>query len=363
MNILFDINHPGQVHLFRNSIKELEYRNHKVVVTIKNIPSAIELLKHYQIEYIYLGEKSDKLWGKGFNQLKYDLKLWKILKSYKIDLAIGSSITVDHASFFCRTKSLHFSDDDPDVVPFVVKYAHPFTDNILCPDCLDFPEHKEKVIQYSGYHELAYLHPKRFKPDPSVLSKLNLIEEEPFFILRFNVFKAHHDVGNHGLSLAQKLLIIDELKQKGRIFITTEREIEPELKKYQLRIPPEDIHSLLSFSSLFIGDSQTMTSEAAVLGIPSIRCNTFAGRISYLEEEEKRYDLTYAFLPNNFDLLLVQLRTLLSNHALKNEWQTKRRKMLEDKIDVTAFMVWFFENYPKSVQIMKENPDYQFNFR
>lgn len=30
--------------------------------------------------------------------------------------------------------------------------------------------------------------------------------------------------------------------------------------------------------------------------------------------------------------------------------------MLSDKIDVTAFMVWFIENYPKSAKIMKENP-------
>ena len=44
---------------------------------------------------------------------------------------------------------------------------------------------------------------------------------------------------------------------------------------------------------------------------------------------------------------------------------------LEDKIDVTAFMpvlskvegVWFIENYPKSIKVMRENPDYQFNFK
>jgi hypothetical protein len=37
--------------------------------------------------------------------------------------------------------------------------------------------------------------------------------------------------------------------------------------------------------------------------------------------------------------------------------------MLRDKIDVTAFMVWFIENYPDSVNIMKENPEYQDRFR
>lgn len=37
--------------------------------------------------------------------------------------------------------------------------------------------------------------------------------------------------------------------------------------------------------------------------------------------------------------------------------------MLQDKIDVTAFMVWFIENYPKSVEIIKDNPKYQYNFK
>ena len=36
--------------------------------------------------------------------------------------------------------------------------------------------------------------------------------------------------------------------------------------------------------------------------------------------------------------------------------------MLKEKIDVTAFMVWFIENYPESAKIMKENPDYQLRF-
>jgi len=37
--------------------------------------------------------------------------------------------------------------------------------------------------------------------------------------------------------------------------------------------------------------------------------------------------------------------------------------MLADKIDVTAFFVWFIENYPDSAKIMKENPDYQYKFK
>ena len=54
---------------------------------------------------------------------------------------------------------------------------------------------------------------------------------------------------------------------------------------------------------------------------------------------------------------------LLQKTDLKKEWLLKKEKFLADKIDVTAFLVWFIENYPQSAKTMKENPDYQFRFR
>jgi hypothetical protein len=36
--------------------------------------------------------------------------------------------------------------------------------------------------------------------------------------------------------------------------------------------------------------------------------------------------------------------------------------MLSEKIDVTAFLVWFVQHWPESFSIMKQNPDYQNRF-
>ena len=47
----------------------------------------------------------------------------------------------------------------------------------------------------------------------------------------------------------------------------------------------------------------------------------------------------------------------------KEEWQDRGKKMLSDKIDVTAFLVWFVENYPESAKVLKDNPDYQYKFK
>ena len=58
-------------------------------------------------------------------------------------------------------------------------------------------------------------------------------------------------------------------------------------------IPPESIHSLLYYAKMFIGDSQTMTTEAAILGTPALKCNTFAGKLSVPNELEEKYNLCY----------------------------------------------------------------------
>lgn len=361
MNILIDIAHPAHVHLIKNTYYELMNKGHKVIVTVKDIPSAIQLLNILEIPFIYLGGKSDSLIGKAFLQLKFNYLLWKVVLREKIDIAFGSSLTVAQLSKYTKVKSIILDDDDDDVEPLFVKYAHPAADHILSPACTI--RRTQKMIGYSGYHELAYLHPNRFNPDESVLSEIGVLPGEKYFILRFNAFKAHHDVGVQGLSLENKRQLISLLERYGKVFITTERNIDDEFKPYQLKVSPDKAHSLMYYATMLVGDSQTMTSEAAVLGTPAIRCNTFVRRISYLEEEEFKYNLTYGFLPENSDSLFLKINELLEMPNLKNEWKNRRENMLKDTIDVTAFFTWFIENYPESAQIMRENPDYQYKFK
>lgn len=361
MNILIDIAHPAHVHLIKNTYFELIRRGHKVVVAVKDIPSAIQLLRIFEIPYINLGGKSDSLIGKALLQLKFNFSLWKIVLREKIDIAFGSSLTVAQLSKFTKVKSIILDDDDDEVEPLFVKYAHSVADIILSPACAI--RKTNKVIRYSGYHELAYLHPNHFLPDPEVLTEIGLKWDEKYFILRFNAFKAHHDVGVQGLSIENKRKIIERLSSEGKVFITTERDIDDEFKPYQLIISPEKAHSLMYYATMLIGDSQTMTSEAAVLGTPAMKCNSFAGRLSVPNELENKYNLCYSFLPENSNLFFEKIEELLKVPNLKLIWNERKDSFFSDKIDVTAFFVWFIENYPESANIMRKNPDYQYNFK
>ena len=215
MNILIDIAHPAHVHLIRNTYSELIKRGHKVFVTVKDIPAAKLLLEQYQIPYIYLGGKNDSLIGKVFMQLIYNLKIWWLVLSEKIEIGFGSSLTMTHISRITKMHSIILDDDDDEAEPLFVKYAHPFADVVLSPACVS--RASKNGIAYNGYHELAYLHPRRFTPDSSVLTEIGLKEGDIYFILRFNAFKAHHDVNVHGLSIENKRRLIACLEKKGKV--------------------------------------------------------------------------------------------------------------------------------------------------
>jgi uncharacterized protein len=363
MNIIVDICHPGQVHLLRNLINKLKENNHVVIVTVKHIPSAIQLLELYNINFVNLGYKSDSIVEKALYQIIYNYKVLKLVQKYKIELGIGSSVTLAQVSRISKMNSILLDDDDDDVEPLIVRYAHPLADVILSPSALINHRKRNNTVFYNGYHELAYLHTSLFTPDVSVLEDAGIKPGERYFILRFNSFKAHHDKDAKGLSFECKRKIIDILKPQGKVFISTEGAIYPEFEQYKISIPPHKIHSFLYYSTLFIGDSQTMTSEAAMLGVPSIRSNSFVGRISYLEEEEHKYGLTYGYKPEDQTKMFEKIIDLLNRPNLRDEWQKKRFIMLNEKINVTQFLLWFVENYPESMTMMKNNPSFADSFK
>jgi len=128
-------------------------------------------------------------------------------------------------------------------------------------------------------------------------------------------------------------------------------------------VKPSDIHHLLAFSDIYIGDSQSMAVEAAVLGTPSIRFNDFAEKISVLKELEHRYKLTISIDSGNTQKLLDTVDAMLATKALKQIYRDRKEKMIADKINVSEFMVWFIEHFPESIKTIRRNPSVQEKFR
>jgi hypothetical protein len=208
--------------------------------------------------------------------------------------------------------------------------------------------------------ELASLHPNRFTPNPTVLTELGLTEGDPFIIIRFVSWQASHDVGQHGIR--DKVRLVKALEPYGRVLITSEGALPEELQPYQIRVSPEKLHDLLYYATLYVGEGATTASECAVLGTHAIYVNTLG--LGYITEEDERYHLVSDFSGRvcTDETVLDEIRKLLGNKNLKQEGKRKRELLLLERCDVTAFMVWFIDHYPESIDLMKNNPEIQQQF-
>ena len=96
---------------------------------------------------------------------------------------------------------------------------------------------------------------------------------------------------------------------------------------------------------MVIGDSQTMSAEAGVLGTPFTRYNDFVGKIGYLRELEEVYKLGFGITPDYPEKLLVKAEELASGSDIKSVFQKRREKMLTEKIDVADFLYEVVEKF------------------
>lgn len=365
MYIYFVLNHPAHYHLFKHSIKELSNHGHSCEIFIRPKDVLKELLDFDKIEYNVLSdvEKNSKriIVSSIFGLLKKNIALSKFILKNKPDLMVGTDWAITILGRLFNIPSLVLNEDDTLATP-ENKIFYPLAKTLLLPDCCDRGLWKNKRISYSGYHELAYLHPNKFIYDDEIINKYVGINKS-YIILRLVKLTSSHDKGKKGLGFNTIGKIISLYKEKYKILISFEGDIPEEFAKYSFNFNPIYMHHFLAGASLVIGDSQTMVAEAAVLGTPAIRFNDFVGKLSYLDDIENKYGLAFGFKTSEQDKLFLKLEELSNSKDLKALWHKKINRLFKDKIDVTAFMVWFIEDYPKSLRIIKKNPDYQYNFR
>ncbi|MBK7712575.1 MAG: DUF354 domain-containing protein [Bacteroidales bacterium] len=325
------------------------------IILIKKKDILEELLTRSNLPYINIlpeGRKDNKT-GIALGVLKRDLRLFTLCLKNRPDILIGTSAEIGHIGTLLRIPSINVNEDDAGAVPLFSKLSYPFSTHILSPVVCNNGRWEKKSIKYHGYHELAYLHPDDFKPSKEIAGKY-VSFEKPYFLIRFAKLNAHHDSGVSGITDKLALKIIDILKPFGNICITSERELDNIFEPYRLQIDPLDIHHVMAFASLYIGDSQTMAAEAGVLGIPFVRFNGFVGRLGYLTELEDKYQLGYGIRPSEPDRLLQVINDLVRMDNRSEIFKERRFNMLKDKIRVSEFMVWLIENYPLSLKYLVE---------
>lgn len=325
---LFYMGHPAHYHNVKHVAGELNAKGHRIIFVARKKDVLFELLDKVPFKTIYLNARnsSGKL-GLFWNVFKREFRMLGICLRYRPKVLIGTDIVITHVAKLLGRKSIVLNEDDASQVPFLAKYGFKYSTHTLSPHCCDISPYEHKKVGYQGYHELAYLHPDFFTPDKQRIETLN--PDEPYFILRFAQLDAHHDDGKKGISDEVAWQLIRRLEGIGRVFLTSERKLGTKLEPFRISISPKEIHHALSFAKMYIGDSQTMAAEAAVLGTPSIRFNDFVGKLGYLEELEHRFELTFGIKTDSIDQLFEKVEELLKDDQLEEKWTSRQRAMLQ----------------------------------
>ena len=351
MHILVDISHPAHVHFFRNAIKLWQNNGHRITIASRNKDITIRLLEEYGFHHTCLSKARQGIVGLAFELLEHEGGLYRLLRHAPPDifLEIGGTFIV-HAAKLLRKPSVVFYDTENATISNAITY--PFATAICTPSCYQGKVGR-RHITYNGYHELAYLHPIRFSPNPTCLTKLGVKQVDTFSIIRFVNWSAGHDVAQKGFSLQAKIRLVKELERYGPVFITSEAPLPSELRSFRFPLSSSLIHHVMAFSTLYVGESATMASECSVLGVPAIFVSP-VGR-GYTNEQEKKYGLCYTISDKQEDKAIYLANQLMQNKMLKKQWQQKRQKMLQDKIDVTKWMDHFIEQFVVNKGTLKGN--------
>ena len=335
MRICFTIQRPPHVHFFREAIDQLARDGHEVFVFVRDSEITTSLLDAYGIEHTVLTDNlTGSLPGLALTQLTFEVKLTRHLRRIDPDVVSGvGGLSAAHAASAVGARSIAFTDTEHATLSNTL--MKPFVDEVYTPDCFH-AQLGNGHVRYPGYHELAYLHPNRFTPDPTVFDATDLDPEQPIVILRLAGWEAAHDIGANGID--DPITVIDRLEAAGaQVRLTAESDLNGSVEAYELDIPPERFHDLLAHATLYLGEGATTAAESAVLGTPAVYVNSL--RMGYTDELEARYRLLFNCQGSYRREQAVTTAERLLDRLDRSDFEARRARLLEEKVDTTEVIV------------------------
>lgn len=362
MKIHISINHPAHVHYFKNFIKIMEKKGHSFVVTNRDSKIINQLLDAYGIEHIIRNKRPNNM--NKFSRILVTLRAlifscWLEIK-YKTDLSLGfASLSCAFAAWVRRKPSILLDDTEHNKTNRNLYLK--FCSNVLTPFYYGL-NIGEKQIFMNAYIEQLYLHSKNFVENESVLELYGL-EKGKYILFRYIAYDAWHDKDAQPISMEDRKELVCRLAEKYKVCVSLESSVkDPFFDKYLLKNKPEHMHDIMDNCAFMIVEGATMASEAAMLGVPYIYINPLQN-LGYIKEQVKDYP-DFFYMSTDIEEVNKIIDGKLVGFIDNNERRDEIRRDIEFKtINPTDFLVWFVENYPESVKIMKENPQYQFNFK
>jgi len=351
MRILIDILHPAHVHFFRNFIREAKSHGHSICVTARDKEMTLELLRTYQIEHLVLTRQAKGSIGLAFELIKHSFLVWRVARKFQPDLMIGiMAPCIAIAGLALKTKVIAVYDNESAKLTNRVVYR--LVDAYITP--VAFTQHLgPKQVRYSGYHELAYLHPNYFAPNVELVRDIKRKYPSQIFFVRFVGWWSSHDRGEKGFSLEGKRALLDLLSGYGTVILSSEAPLPKEFKAYESNFPASMIHHVLVCADLFVGESSTMASEAAILGCHSIYISKTGRGVN--DEQARLYRHAEYYTDRQESVLFRRLEGLLNDSEIKNNAKSGASKLVESTIDITQKLLNLADEMDNNNAIQNRN--------
>ncbi|QFU85019.1 DUF354 domain-containing protein [Natronorubrum aibiense] len=337
MNYLFFTNTPAHVHLYKHAVRRLRDRGHEVLVLARDYTCTVDLLEWYDLPYVVYGVCGTSK-GSLLSRLPaHYARAITHARRFDPDLVFGMGGYAAHTGAVTRTPTVLLIDSEP--ASFDHTISTPFARTILTPNTFR-KDLGENHYVFTGFKECAYLHPETYESDSSVRERLGLEADEPYALLRLNAFGSQHDVGKRGLTDEDCRRLVDRIGDDVTVLVSDEggdADLEG-LSARSFDLHPALMHDALAEADLLVADTQTMVTEAALLGTPAIRSNSFVGDDdmgNFVELENRGLIHNVA----SADAILDRAVPLLEADDTAQTWQRRRNALLAEKVNLTDVIV------------------------
>lgn len=283
MRVLFDIVHPADVLFFKRPMEMLRERGDELTVLSRAKDVTCGLLDSFGIAHRPVSRAGSGRAGLAAELLRRDIAVFSEARKFRPDAMLGfGGVAISHVGRLLGIPAISFYDSEN--ARLQTRITWPFIDKLYVPQSYAGPTPERRTTRLPGTKELSYLHPAAFHPDKDIACAGGLDPERDNVFLRVVDWRANHDLGKAGWTLEELRALISRLEVQAKIHLSSEINLPEDLASYHYRGSIQEVHHLMAHCRLYLGESATMASEAAILGVPAIYCGRdFPGYVRELE--------------------------------------------------------------------------------
>jgi uncharacterized protein len=329
--VLFDLVHPADALFFCHPIRALQAEGVEVRIVSRDKDVLVPLLDELGLPHEPLTKAGEGRAGLMLELMRRNFRLWKLARAFRPDAMVGfGGVAIAHVGTLTGIPSLSFYDTEHAALQ--IRLALPFITQWHVPESWRGAEPKGRTFRFSGGKQFAYLHPDHFVPDGAIAQAAGWDPGRDNFLVRTVAWRANHDRGRSGFPAGQLRAIVDRLGARGRVHISAEGELPAELEPLRYRGSAAGFHHLLAYCRLYCGESITVASEAAMLGVPALL--QIDKEYGYIAEQQEA-GLIRRFGPSDDALQAIEAALAEDPQA----WRQRSRDFIGRRGDVNLYVL------------------------